>query len=73
MNDDLKDIMNGVDEDKLQKIARSDEGRQLRKMIDSAGIQSGDVKSLKNAVAGLLKTDAGATLANRIAEMMNGK
>ena len=81
MNNDLersaKNMMSSADIDKIKQRASTDEGKQIQQMMNSADIQDaaakGDIDSLKNAVAQLLKTDAGAKLASRISEMMNNK
>ena len=81
MNNDLersaKNMMSSADIDNIKQIASTEEGRQIRQMMNGADIQKaaekGDMDSLKNAVTNLLKTDAGAKLADRIAEMMNNK
>jgi hypothetical protein len=81
MNNDLErtaaERVSPSELDKIKQIASTEEGRQIRQMMNSKDIQKaaekGDMDSLKNAVTNLLKTDAGAKLADRIAEMMNNK
>ncbi|MBQ6539856.1 MAG: hypothetical protein IJL71_02365 [Oscillospiraceae bacterium] len=80
MNDTMKSVketITGEELDRLKEIASTDAGKALGQMVNSEELQKaaakGDMDTLKNAVAQLLKTDAGAKLADRIAEMMNRK
>ena len=63
--------------DRIRQIASTDAGKDLRDMMNSVELHEaaakGDMETLKNAVARLLKTDAGKKLAGRITDMMNGK
>ena len=59
----------------IEKLANSDDGKKVQALLNkngglSSALESGDMAALKNAVSGILKTDAGANLARQLTEMM---
>lgn len=60
--------------EQARRIASSDAGRQLQRLANTPEIESaaksGDMDALRDAVAKLLKSDAGAKLAGQISELI---
>ena len=60
----------------FKKIMGSEDGQKIKKMLESGetdlmgAVRSGDMDTLKNALDGVLKTEEGAHLAEKIMKMM---
>jgi len=62
--------------DELMGLIDSDDGQKVKKMIEGGGVdimdavQNGDMKTLKNALSGILSTEEGARIASQVMKMM---
>jgi len=60
--------------DELQKLTRSSDGQQVRRMLEGrdigAAISKGDTEVLKNTLSDIMNTEAGARLVKQLSELM---
>ena len=62
--------------DEIKKIMGSEDGQKIKKMLEGDGtdlmgaVRKGDTDTLKNALEGILKTEEGARMAEKIMKMM---
>ncbi|MGM9522352.1 MAG: hypothetical protein ACI3VB_07740 [Oscillospiraceae bacterium] len=61
----------------IEELASSKDGEAVKSMLQKGGfeeaLQKGDTDAIKNALSGVVKTDAGARLMKQLQQMLDGK